>query len=304
MIRPQGLRGYGRLTWWLLSHEWRGLLIATLLCGISLPANATIAGVLLPDDLLQVLGILLAFFLGFRYSQAYNRWWEARVLWGALVNESRNWRDVLTAALPRTTPLELRLPLLQLNVLLVWLVNGSLRAADGAPVSHPPAVMQLASSLRIRPPTVQAVLQVMAARQRDLLDQQVFTRIERLDLGRVQQALTRAIGGLERIRRQPLPVSSTFCIQALTWVYGYLVFLKLDARGDFSSALVGWLAFLTLLMAERIGTFLENPFVDARFALPLDRICRVITADLLGRDHPLADPSADQHDLHAGPVIT
>ena len=116
----------------------------------------------------------------------------------------------------------------------------------------------------------------------------------------MQQELTRASGGLERIRSQPLPASSTFCIRALTWVYGYLVFLKLDAVGLLSAAVVGWLSFLTLLMAERIGMFLENPFRDPRFALPLDRICRLITANLLGDDHPLAQSEKHQ----AGPVVT
>jgi putative membrane protein len=77
----------------------------------------------------------------------------------------------------------------------------------------------------------------------------------------------------------------------LTWAYGYLVFLKLDALGPITSAFVGWLVFLTFLMAERIGTFLEHPFVDARFALPMDRFCALISLDLLGASDPLAQPS-------------
>ena len=56
---------------------------------------------LLQETLVQVLGLLLSLSLGFRYSQAFNRWWEARVLWGALVNQSRNWRDLITRVLPR-----------------------------------------------------------------------------------------------------------------------------------------------------------------------------------------------------------
>ena len=63
---------------------------------------------------------------------------------------------------------------------------------------------------------------------------------------------------------------------------------------------MGWLAFLTLLMAERIGMFLENPFRDPRFALPLDRICQLISANLLGEDHPLAQRKTNHH----GPVVT
>ena len=56
---------------------------------------------LLPETLVQVLGLLLSLPLGFRYSQAYSRLFEARVLWGALVNQSRNWRDLITRVLYR-----------------------------------------------------------------------------------------------------------------------------------------------------------------------------------------------------------
>ena len=284
----------------MIRHEQRSLLIATAVCLVTLPVHDTIAAVLLPEDLLQVLGFLLAFFLGFRFSQAYNRWWEARVLWGALVNESRNWRDLLTTVLPRRSSFAIRQRLLQLEVLLVWCVNASLRTRDGRIGSLPSAVQGLAESLRIQDPSVQLVLQAMARHQRELVEQQQLNSIERADLIHVQQELTRAIGGLERIRSQPLPASSTFCIRALTWVYGYLVFLQMDALGLLSAAVVGWLAFLTLLMAERIGMFLENPFRDPRFALPLDRICQLITANLLGDDHPLAQHQRN----HPGPVVT
>lgn len=39
----------------------------------------------------SVLGTALAFFIGFKNNQAYDRWWEARKIWGALVNDSRSW---------------------------------------------------------------------------------------------------------------------------------------------------------------------------------------------------------------------
>ena len=284
----------------MLRHEQRSLLLASALCLLSLPINDSLAAVLLPDDLLEVLGFLLAFFLGFRYSQAYNRWWEARILWGALVNESRNWRDLLTTVLPRRSSFAVRQRLLQLEVLLIWCVNASLRNRDGRIECLPVAVRDLAESLGLHDPSVQQVMQAMARRQRELIEQKQLNSIERADLIQVQQELTRAIGGLERIRAQPLPASSTLCIRGLTWVYGYLVFLKLDALGLLTTAVVGWLAFLTLLMAERIGMFLENPFRDPRFALPLDQICQVISTNLLGGDHPLAQRKTNHH----GPVVT
>jgi len=38
-----------------------------------------------------VLGTAISFFIGFINAQAYGRWWEARKIWGGLVNDSRSW---------------------------------------------------------------------------------------------------------------------------------------------------------------------------------------------------------------------
>mgnify|MGYP003678116959 FL=1 len=36
-----------------------------------------------------IFGTAVALLLGFRTNQAYERWWEARIIWGAIVNDSR-----------------------------------------------------------------------------------------------------------------------------------------------------------------------------------------------------------------------
>lgn len=36
-----------------------------------------------------VLGISVSLLLGFRTNAAYDRWWEARKVWGGIVNDSR-----------------------------------------------------------------------------------------------------------------------------------------------------------------------------------------------------------------------
>ena len=39
----------------------------------------------------SLLGFVLSLFLVFRTNTAYDRWWEGRKQWGALVNVSRTW---------------------------------------------------------------------------------------------------------------------------------------------------------------------------------------------------------------------
>jgi len=47
-----------------------------------------------------LLGFAISMLLVFRTNTAYDRWWEGRKLWGALVNNSRNLAIKLNAMLP------------------------------------------------------------------------------------------------------------------------------------------------------------------------------------------------------------
>ena len=45
----------------------------------------------IPFEPLSLLGIAVAFFLGFKNSQSYDRFWDARKIWGGILAQSRNW---------------------------------------------------------------------------------------------------------------------------------------------------------------------------------------------------------------------
>jgi hypothetical protein len=44
---------------------------------------------------ISVMGIAVSFYAGFKNNASYERFWEARKIWGAIVNESRSWADAV-----------------------------------------------------------------------------------------------------------------------------------------------------------------------------------------------------------------
>ncbi|ERM82682.1 hypothetical protein P872_06625 [Rhodonellum psychrophilum GCM71 = DSM 17998] len=55
----------------------------------------------IPSYTIAALGVALAIFLGFKNDHAYGRWWEARKIWGLMVNYSRAWaRQATTLIIP------------------------------------------------------------------------------------------------------------------------------------------------------------------------------------------------------------
>ena len=67
------------------------LLISTLLsvAVYFLYHNRHLETVSLPFSIAAILGSALAIFLAFRNNNSYNRWWEARTIWGGIINNSR-----------------------------------------------------------------------------------------------------------------------------------------------------------------------------------------------------------------------
>lgn len=51
--------------------------------------NYHITRISIPIAVPTILGTIISLLLGFRSNQAYDRWWEARHIWGAIVNDSR-----------------------------------------------------------------------------------------------------------------------------------------------------------------------------------------------------------------------
>ena len=90
IIRPH-------LHWFRMLLAWRGSVLPQLLPRLFLIFCIAIVAVAAHDHLLPVslnlntttpfslLGIALAVFLGFRNNASYDRWWEARKLWGQLL---------------------------------------------------------------------------------------------------------------------------------------------------------------------------------------------------------------------------
>ncbi|TAE17156.1 MAG: hydrogenase [Bacteroidetes bacterium] len=75
----------------VLGYVWRELLYAGAIASLAyvLVSVFKLAYLAFPFAVVGILGTALAIFLGFRNNSSYSRWWEARQLWGGIVNSSR-----------------------------------------------------------------------------------------------------------------------------------------------------------------------------------------------------------------------
>ena len=121
-------RDYWRVMLQLLKRSKIDLAMLVLMSAVMVPFDIPPRGWLLSTQAVSVLGITMSIFIGFRNTQAISRWWEARKLWGTIVNTSRCWADGLRGLLSDQQWQSARAHhLLALQVAVVWQLNFQLR---------------------------------------------------------------------------------------------------------------------------------------------------------------------------------
>jgi len=231
---------------------------------------------------ISVLGIAVSIFIAFRNTQAINRWWEARTLWGAMVNHSRKWRDVLLALLPhRQLATQRARCLMEYQVAQVWLLNFELRNFWCADLHR--GVEGLLGDLQLQTTTsLQEFCRQRAQAIERLHRDGWIDGWGRQQLMDVSNLCHDAIGGLQRIRNTPIPASYDVFVRMITWLYGLQLLLEFQRSSHWLIWVVLFMGFLT---AERLGSYVEGPFDrdGSSFSLPLNAICSTITSDLMER---------------------
>lgn len=235
---------------------------------------------------LSVLGIGASVFIAFRNTTAYNRWWEARTLWGSIIIGARTLNYGLTAVddgSPAMAGILDRMRRRQVRY--CWQLAAELRrippvagATDLTP--EDPADADAVELLNRQA----AAIQALAAA--GLIDAQA-----RVLLITANTNAAAAQSGLERVRNEPLPVHYDLFIRGLAWFFGIMAFSRLDGATHHPVSLViGILLMSVFLVAERLGHFIEQPMSNRVFDISMNRFCTVITGNLLGAGHPLAQP--------------
>ena len=288
-------RDYWRVALQLVKRAKVDLAMLVLMSAVLIPLDIHLKDWLLSTRAVAVLGIAMSIFIGFRNTQAISRWWEARTLWGTVVNKSRVWADGLRGLLSEQQwRSERTQQLVHLQVAIVWQLNFQLRN-----FWHPDLQLmrqQLLDQLALPDDSTVRSLSVqrMMGIQK-LAEDQWIHEWGRKHLLEISDAMTDAVGGLERIRNTPIPPPYDLFVRVINWVFGTQLLLSFESQG---SGLTGILLFFGFLIAERIGAYVEGPFDQdgSSFSMPLNTICVGISEDLMprelnyGRYHPSRNP--------------
>ena len=269
---------------------------------------------------MSLVGIAVAFYLGFKNNASYERLWEARKIWGAIVNASRSWafgcRDLLTtlhggeataAELDETRVVLVRRHIAwmdalrhQLRRIKSWEHNDERALALRKTMNVPEVVEDLPTVLEANIPAAEAseVLDrinpaahllanqsrlLAELRARALLDGFAHMQLQ----GLLDELMTQQ-GKAERIKNFPFPRQYATVNSFFAYLFTLLVpFAMMREFSQLGSGSI-WLTipFATVvcwvfLTADKIGDWSENPFEGLANDVPISTMARGIERDVL-----------------------
>jgi len=249
----------------------------------------------IPFSVLSAAGAVLGLLLVLRTNAGYDRWWEARKLWGGIVNQSRNLGVIASSYGPPSG--EWRNQFIRWTAVMPHVIRCSLR--DDTTLTEISRLVGRANAKRVSEashmPTFVATImaQMLSEGRREGMSRYAFLQAEQQ-----RSMIIDYLGGCERIRNTPLARASA--IQVRQFILMFLVALPFALMGEFADSAtfdVGGLDFnhgiyliplfvmllaLPMLSLDRIGMELQNPFDTRRIDhLPLDAICHTIERNLM-----------------------
>jgi len=231
----------------------------------------------------EIAGAALGLMLILRTNAGYDRWWEARKLWGGIVNQSRNvvisalsygpddpdWRERFVkwaAVFPHVARCSLRgeQPSPEVSELI-----GQVGSARIAASAHMPSFVALK----------------LADLLREACDNYSMDRFAFMQVDRERAALIDHIGACERILKTPLP--KVYSIKVRRFIALFLLTLPFALLHRINSEwlipIITMMVAYPLLSLDQIGIELQNPFCSANLShLPIGSISATIEENLIG----------------------
>lgn len=266
----------------------------------------------LPIQVVSILGVAVAFYLGFKNNSSYDRTWEARKIWGGIVNSSRTFGVAVMSFIQVPNAEEgnkIKKALIYRHIAWLTSLRYQLRLSrewehteDRVKGLYTPTIceeyfgkldqellnfisVEEIATYKTKANIATQILANQAQELQKLKDLDYFDSFKHVEFHRLIALFYEDQGKSERIKNFPFPRQYSSAAVWITLVFCALLPFGLldtfDKEGFIwltvpFSGLVTWVFFLM----EMIGDYSENPFEGTYNDIPITTISRAIEIDL------------------------
>jgi putative membrane protein len=233
---------------------------------------------------LSLFGSVIGVILAFRNSTSYARWWEARTLWGSIVNNSRSWARMVTTVMRSDSDhpefVQFRQRMVYYQIAWVHALRQHLRRLDPCDEIKKLLTAEEFAELRGQKNIPVAIQQWQSLLLRRALDAGWIDMAQWHAMNQSLDDLVDAQGGAERIKNTPMPRQYDFLPQICAHIFCFLLPLAMVSGLGWFTPLGSTLVGFIFLALDKIGRDLEDPFDNKVNDIPLTAICTTIEINL------------------------
>jgi len=222
-----------------------------------------------------LIGFVMGLLLVFRTNTAYDRWWEGRKQWGALVNNTRHSAIKINSLLPDS---EEKSDFIQLIIAFPAVLKNHLRDINN--VDELDLRDELKNELKKYDHLPNGLGAMMYTQLNKWKTNNTVSDIDILLIDKEIKSFIDILGACERIKNTPIPFSYTIFIKKFIFIY--VLTLPFGFIPDFGYWTIGITAFVfyVFVSIELIAEEIEDPFGTDDNDLPTNELSEKIKINI------------------------
>ncbi len=229
----------------------------------------------LPLNIPALLGTAVSLLLAFRTSQSYERWWEARTVWGAIVNDSRTFVRLIIQFTPEGSDKAIK-EFTDRQIIWIYALGESLRRL---PFSE--KVRQYLDQHQIRAMNVpNALLDAHSQQVKEIAASKGLTDFQQMQLNDIITRLCDSMGKCERLKNTVFPRSYSVLVHILIYVFAAILPFGLDDSQLAVEMMVTFLIPVVFIMIEKTSIIMQDPFENGPVDTPMTSLARTIEINI------------------------
>lgn len=235
----------------------------------------------IPLAITAIMGTAISILLSFKLNQSYDRWWEARKLWGSIVNDSRSFVMQLQS-LVNTDEKETIKKMALRQIAWCYALTQSLRSYNMPQVGLQKFLNE--DDFAYLNKHNNKPLALMQQHREDLSRLKQHNKLElfaQLQLDSTLVRLCDAMGGAERIKNTVFPVTYRIFLHFI--IYIFVVFLSISLKDVplHFEILILLVISVGFFLLERSATYMQDPFENKPTDTAMSTISRTIEINIL-----------------------
>ncbi|SUX48251.1 bestrophin family protein [Chryseobacterium indoltheticum] len=252
------------------------LLIVILAVGTGLlDLHPIFTKITIPLSIPAILGTAVSLLLAFRTAQSYERWWEARTVWGAIVNDSRSFIRLINQFVPQDGA-DVKI-FAERQIVWVYALGEALRKQ---PFTN--KVVEYLHTHQINAVNIpNAILDEHSYHVRQIAEKGLISDFKEVQLNEVLMRLCDNMGKCERLKNTVFPRAYSILIHTLIYVFAFILPFGLEDSQLTLEIITTIIIPLIFVAIEKTAIIMQDPFENTPVDTPMTSIAQTIEINIL-----------------------